>query len=250
MNRVGSRAFFLSRSRLAKLATTDGSSSSDEETYATTTAAKPCHHSSLSASTDSPLTKSNSRAPPAPGHLDTSRSRLPDPSIRVSYSQLLQSSNSTTTSTSSPMDTTDDEDAATTSGSSTRIRFQPLVSVVEIPSRKCYSLVQRESLWRSSKEIRYMARRNRKEYSHDGCNWRTATEEPDMIHLGNGDYMHPHSYRCVVGGDDDDSLSDEEATTMSSRELEAKYETSLPKPKKKGLKTAPAVKKRPVMWQQ
>merc|ERR1712125_234811 len=99
--------------------------------------------------------------------LPTETSGLPHPSIRVSYCQPISRKQNKKKTNATKNDTIIDD--------CPRVQFQPNVSVVEIPSRDCYSRREKETIWRSSKEIRFMARRNRKEYSHDGGDWRTAT---------------------------------------------------------------------------
>lgn len=54
-------------------------------------------------------------------------------------------------------------------------------------------------MWASLQEITDNARRNTIEFSSDGWDWRTATEEEDMyIHPRTGGYVHPVHVNKVV----------------------------------------------------
>jgi hypothetical protein len=72
------------------------------------------------------------------------------------------------------------------------VRFHSKVSVVRIPSREHYPEAMKRTMWSSMQEISINARRNTLEFSSEGWDWRTATEEQDMyIHPETGDYVHP-----------------------------------------------------------
>jgi hypothetical protein len=57
--------------------------------------------------------------------------------------------------------------------------FNSMVSVFCIPDRFSYDAP--EDLWMGCREISKMVQRNRLEFAADGCDWRNATEEQDML---------------------------------------------------------------------
>jgi transcription initiation factor TFIID subunit TAF12 len=63
---------------------------------------------------------------------------------------------------------------------------------LKIPSKNQYPDEMKRMLWGSVKEITENARRNTIEYSADGWDWKTATEEHDMyLDKRTGEYIHP-----------------------------------------------------------
>jgi hypothetical protein len=108
-------------------------------------------------------------------------SRLPDHSIRASYTKALR----TTTTTQSP--------------NQKKVQFQHSVTVVEIPSREAYTGQQKKALWRSSEEIRFLVRRNRQEYIYDGRDWTKVREEHEMVwDPVTQEYVHPATWEEPV----------------------------------------------------
>lgn len=172
LNRIGSKNFFLSRRSVLL----NNAKYADKESFP--------GFSPLPASTDVSIRSLSTIPPPSRGPVPfpTESSRLPHPSIRASYTR--------------PIDENEAIDISPVNGDGVpRVHFHHMASVIEIPSHKAYTLQQKTSLWRSSQEIRFMARRNRLEYNHDGKDWRTATEEDDMIDVGDGNLVHPFTYR-------------------------------------------------------
>ena len=61
-----------------------------------------------------------------------------------------------------------------------KVRFQPVVTAVQIPSHRDYTERTKNSIWSSVKELKANAVRNTAEYIHDKCKWRQCTEEHDF----------------------------------------------------------------------
>jgi len=81
-----------------------------------------------------------------------------------------------------------------------RIRFHPLVEVMEIPSHMHYTKQTRHAMWTPIAASRRNERRNRIEFlsENGGKDWRECTEEEDFILWPrSGIYLHPETYRRV-----------------------------------------------------
>jgi hypothetical protein len=79
-----------------------------------------------------------------------------------------------------------------------RVRFQNTVTVVSIPSHRDMARHSYERIWTSLDEIQRQARRNAKEFRHDGKDWRNAPEEQDMIHdPESGECIHPATWTTL-----------------------------------------------------
>ena len=91
-----------------------------------------------------------------------------------------------------PPDVTDHRQETDSKGHviSSVVAFDPIVSVVPIPSHTEYSDQVRGRLWADQKEIAEMASRNSLEFAAEGCNWRDALDEDDMLQVG-GEHVHP-----------------------------------------------------------
>lgn len=73
-----------------------------------------------------------------------------------------------------------------------KVTFEPIVTVVQIPSHRDYSERTKRSMWGSMKEIKQNALRNTAEFIHDKCDWRTCLEENKFyLDSRNGTLVHP-----------------------------------------------------------
>mmetsp|Transcript_18147 Transcript_18147/g.29303 ORF Transcript_18147/g.29303 Transcript_18147/m.29303 type:complete len:214 (+) Transcript_18147:65-706(+) len=87
-----------------------------------------------------------------------------------------------------------------TANSST-VRFNTVVSVVQIPSRNQYSKRIKQSLWRDRDELSEMVERNMEEFRAENFDWRSVVLDDDMyVDSTNGELVHP----CHVPGANDD----------------------------------------------
>jgi len=90
----------------------------------------------------------------------------------------------------------------TTTPTSCKVKFDTVVSGIEIASHRDYDQHDRRRLWNSFEEIQMNAERNINEFRADGWEWREATEESDMLLQKKG---------SSSSNDDDDDAADEEA---------------------------------------
>jgi len=95
-----------------------------------------------------------------------------------------------------------DEDASTASESSDHdahrpgraagVSFAPTVTVRPIPHAAALSALQRCRMYTSSVDVRANKVRNKKEFRHDGYNWRAVAEEWEMgVDMVTGELVHP-----------------------------------------------------------
>jgi len=83
---------------------------------------------------------------------------------------------------------------------SRRASFDEIVAVVPIPSIEEYSPHVRRRMWASRSEIVRNVARNLVEYTAEGCNWRTVTEDDDMfVCRSTGELIHPIHVRNCYG---------------------------------------------------
>jgi hypothetical protein len=100
------------------------------------------------------------------------------------------------------------------------VRFNTVVSCVEIPSRTQYSKRIKQSLWRDREELHQMVERNKEEFHFENYDWRSVVLDDDMyVDSINGELVHP----CHVRGydfedDDDDSSASEQETKQEEEE--------------------------------
>jgi hypothetical protein len=92
-----------------------------------------------------------------------------------------------------------DEDMCLSSSSVVKpkgVSFAELVRVQHIPHSSTLLPSQRQRMYSSSVEVRQNKCRNKREYRYDGCDWRNATEEWEMVvDMVTGDLVHPvHKY--------------------------------------------------------
>lgn len=71
------------------------------------------------------------------------------------------------------------------------VRFSPMISIREIPSRKDYSKEEKEAMWTPRLELRELVRKNNAEVAFEGRDWRKAPEENDFGKDGDGNPLHP-----------------------------------------------------------
>jgi len=79
------------------------------------------------------------------------------------------------------------------------VSFAPRVTIQPIPHSSELTAFQRGQMFATSAEVRRNKRRNKKEFRYDGCDWRTATEEPDMGVTLTGEEVHPVHEYCALG---------------------------------------------------
>eukprot|EP00550_Attheya_septentrionalis_P007268 CAMPEP_0198289420 /NCGR_PEP_ID=MMETSP1449-20131203/7603_1 /TAXON_ID=420275 /ORGANISM="Attheya septentrionalis, Strain CCMP2084" /LENGTH=292 /DNA_ID=CAMNT_0043987737 /DNA_START=81 /DNA_END=959 /DNA_ORIENTATION=- len=73
-----------------------------------------------------------------------------------------------------------------------RVSLDNDVSIVPIPMRSEYTSRVRERLWSTSSELHQNATRNSIEFAAEGWNWRTVTEDEDMlVSTASGELIHP-----------------------------------------------------------
>ena len=75
-----------------------------------------------------------------------------------------------------------------------QVRFHDKVSVLEIPSHRCYPKDVRKSIWSGKREIKINAVRNRREFAAEGKDASKVKEEDEFVVIGN-ELMHPATYR-------------------------------------------------------
>ena len=72
------------------------------------------------------------------------------------------------------------------------IRFDPLVTVVPIPSHRSYDRRMRARLYATKDEISLDVVRNTREFMHEGWDWRNVVEEAGMhVCKASGKWVHP-----------------------------------------------------------
>ena len=79
------------------------------------------------------------------------------------------------------------------------VHFNNEVSIVPIPSRTSYTPYLRSRLFIGKKEMTRNARRNEREFSYEGFDWRNAVEEDQMyssLQMESGELVHPANYVC------------------------------------------------------
>ena len=82
-----------------------------------------------------------------------------------------------------------------------RVSLNKSVSVVQIPSRTEYPDRVRERLWSSAFELYTNAARNSIEFASEGWNWRTVTEDEQMIVCQkSGELIHPIHIHNLLSG--------------------------------------------------
>lgn len=74
---------------------------------------------------------------------------------------------------------------------SSRIKFNEVVNVVEIPGRHSYCAAEHDVIWCNAQELLVMSRRNEKEFFYEKYIWQNAIEEHDFVDLGDGVFVHP-----------------------------------------------------------
>jgi DNA-binding transcriptional regulator PaaX len=82
-----------------------------------------------------------------------------------------------------------------------RVSLNTSVSIFPIPMRTEYSEKVRERLWSSAVELYTNAARNSIEFASEGWNWRTVTEDEQMILCHkSGELIHPvHIHNLLAG---------------------------------------------------
>lgn len=78
------------------------------------------------------------------------------------------------------------------------ISLQKTVKVIPIPQRSEYSSHESERLWSSSEEIQTNATRNSIEFASEGCDWRAAIEDREMLRHISGELIHPIHLRNAL----------------------------------------------------
>jgi hypothetical protein len=84
-----------------------------------------------------------------------------------------------------------------------RVALNELVSVIPIPKRDEYSDRTKSRLWSSAEELYTNAARNGIEFASEGWNWRTVTEDDQMIicnnESGERELVHPiHIHNLLI----------------------------------------------------
>jgi len=73
-----------------------------------------------------------------------------------------------------------------------KVSLSKSVEVIPIPTRSEYSGHVKERLWSSATELHRNAARNSFEFASEGWNWRTATEDENMLVCkSSGEMIHP-----------------------------------------------------------
>lgn len=102
-------------------------------------------------------------------------------------------------------DSSDDESTSTSTSTPTKspqkskgVSFSEAVTVQPIPHSSTLPPLQRRKMYTSTLEVRRNKIRNKREYRHDGCDWRNATEEWEMgVDVITGELVHPvHDQFC------------------------------------------------------
>ena len=97
------------------------------------------------------------------------------------------------------------------------VRFNTVVSGVEIPSRTQYSKRIKQSLWRDREELYEMVERNKEEFHYENYDWQRVVLDDDMyVNSSNGELVHP----CHVQGYEDDSSSSSEEDVAAEEKKE------------------------------
>jgi len=116
--------------------------------------------------------------------LDSSGEDITPGLVRVPSCLSLESNNSGTSA--SPDDSVGEPSKAR------GVTFAPTVTIQPIPHSSELRASQRGRMYATSSEVRRNGARNEKEIQYDGCNWKAATEEPDMdVHAITGEEVHP-----------------------------------------------------------
>uniref|UniRef100_A0A7R9WWQ7 Uncharacterized protein n=1 Tax=Craspedostauros australis TaxID=1486917 RepID=A0A7R9WWQ7_9STRA len=87
--------------------------------------------------------------------------------------------------------------ASTTQSSQSGVRFDPTVTILQIPTRHEYSNRIRHHLWTTGHEIRRMKQQNKLEFEFEGRDWKNVVLEDDMNYdAALGQFVHPiHALR-------------------------------------------------------
>jgi len=89
-----------------------------------------------------------------------------------------------------------------------RVTLHDMVSVIPIPQRSEYTTSQHSHIWTTSEELYANAARNSIEFASEGWNWRTVTEDEDMLyHKSTKQLVHPVHLRNVLVSYSDGAMS-------------------------------------------
>ncbi|KAG7351979.1 hypothetical protein IV203_008027 [Nitzschia inconspicua] len=95
--------------------------------------------------------------------------------------------------------------------SSSLVRFNTVVSCVQIPSRSQYSKRIKKTLWRDREELSEMVERNTEEFRAENYDWTNVVLDDDMyLDADNGELVHP----CHVSSSTEDftPMNDSDST--------------------------------------
>jgi hypothetical protein len=76
------------------------------------------------------------------------------------------------------------------------VRFTPVDSVVEIPSHRDYTALEKRSIWTSLQVLRNQAKRNRIEWFWEGCDVEGVVEEEAFSYDFQGCLKHPAHFEA------------------------------------------------------
>ncbi|GAX14728.1 hypothetical protein FisN_11Hu271 [Fistulifera solaris] len=76
------------------------------------------------------------------------------------------------------------------------VRFTPVDSVVEIPSHRDYTALEKRSIWTSLHVLRNQAKRNRIEWFWEGCDVEGVVEEDAFSYDSQGCLKHPAHFEA------------------------------------------------------
>jgi len=139
-------------------------------------------------------------APPPPQQRQQ-EDMTPPALVRVPSGSSLESDDSSESSSDDESSLQSSSSAAsTTSPKSRGVSFSAAVKVQPIPHSSLLSPMQRRKMFSSSMEVRQNKIRNKREYRHDGCDWRNITEEWEMgVDMVTGELVHPvHDHTHTV----------------------------------------------------
>ena len=100
------------------------------------------------------------------------------------------------------------------------VKFNEIVSMVNIPSRYQYSDRVKKFIWSDRWELQEMAERNLIEFEAEGYDWRNVVLDDDMyIDSINGQLIHPCHYHSF--DNDEDSKYDEDRSFLPLTKLDS-----------------------------